>query len=126
MIAAETVTRLREAMHVIAARRGDFTLFGIFMRLNSPGTFDLVVSAPWLDKGKLKAAGDLANLLTEILGEGALQQFARIETLEEEDPALKDFLSAFFVDDGEVRVQRSNLFGLEMEDAVIMRAVRAA
>src|ERR1035438_8521788 len=57
-----TVTRdLRRAMHEIAKRKGDFTLFALFMpadaplmQAGDPGTWDLVVSAPWLERGRLK------------------------------------------------------------------------
>ena len=39
-------SRLRKAMRDIAAEKGEFTLFGLFMRTDAPGTWDLVVSAP--------------------------------------------------------------------------------
>jgi hypothetical protein len=55
-----------------------------------------------------------------------LRELSRVVTLKTGDPALKAVVSAFSVDDGELRVQRSNLFGLEIEDAIILRAKRAA
>lgn len=115
---------LRKAMHEIAAQKGDFTLFGIFMRSDAPGTWDLVVGAPWLDKGKLRATSEFVKLLTESIGEEALRNFSRIQTVASESPALKALLAAFSVDDGEVRVQHSNLFGLDIEEAIILRAKR--
>ena len=113
-------------MREIAAKKGDFTLFGLFMRADAPGTWDLVVSAPWLEEGKLKALGEFTALLAASIGEESLKQLSRVVTLSHKDPALKAVVSAFSIDDGEVRVQRSNLFGLEIEDAIIMRAKRAA
>lgn len=113
---------LRKAMHEIAAKKGDFTLFGLVMRSDAPGTWDLVVSAPWLEKGKLKSTSELVGLLTDSIGEQALRYFSRIQTVSGDDPALKAVLATFSVDDGEVRVQRSNLFGLEIDDAIILRA----
>lgn len=122
MIAIES---LRKAMREIAAKKGNFTLFGLFMRSDAPGTWDLVVSAPWLEKGKLKATSEFVALLTDSIGEQALRDFSRIQTVSSNSPALKAVLAAFSVDDGEVRVQRSNLFGLEIEDAIILRAKKA-
>jgi hypothetical protein len=119
-------TKLRKAMREIAVKRGEFTLFGLFMRSDAPGTWDLVVSAPWLEEGKLKALGEFTQILAESIGEQSLRQLSRIVTLNQRDPALTAVVSAFSVDDGEVRVQHSNLFGLEIEDAIIMRAKRAA
>ncbi len=113
-------------MREIAAKKGDFTLFGLFMRADAPGTWDLVVSAPWLEEGKLRALGELTDLLSKSIGEHALRQLSRIVTLKSDDPALKAVIAAFSVEDGEVRVQRSNLFGLQIEDGIIMRAKRAA
>jgi hypothetical protein len=47
--------RSPQGMHEIADRKGNFTLFALFMRADSPfarsddpGAWDLVVSAPWL------------------------------------------------------------------------------
>lgn len=51
MIDTETLAALHEAMRDIGVRKGEFTLFGLFMRSDAPGTWDLVVSAPWLEAG---------------------------------------------------------------------------
>lgn len=118
-------TSLRKAMREIAAQKGDFTLFGLFMRSDAPGTWDLVVSAPWLEKkGKLKATSEFVELLSASIGEQALRDFSRIQTIDSESPGLKAILKAFDVEDDEVRVQNSNLFGLQIEDAFIFRAKR--
>jgi hypothetical protein len=117
-----STTKLRKAMRQIAAKKGDFTLFGLFMRADAPGTWDLVVSAPWLEGGKLKALREFTELLSKSIGEQSLRQFSRIVTLNQRDPALTAVVSAFSVDDGELRVQHSNLFGLEIEEAIIIRA----
>src|ERR1022692_1693682 len=72
---------LRKAMREIAARKGDFTLFALLMRADSLGRWDLVVSAPWLESGKLKATSELVELLSDSIGREALQQFARVATV---------------------------------------------
>lgn len=119
-------TSLRKAMRDIAKRKGEFTLFGLFMRADAPGTWDLVVSAPWLETGKLKATGEFVELLSDSIGEQALTQFSRIQTIPSDNPGLRAVLRAFSVDDGEMRLQNSNLFGMLIEDAIIFRAKRPA
>ena len=109
-----------------ASEKGDFALFGLFMRAEAPGTWDLVVSAPWLEQGNLKALEEFTELLSKEIGEQSLRHFSRIVTLKPSDPAVAAVVSAFAIDNGELRVQRSNLFGLDMEDAIIMRAKKAA
>jgi len=121
-----STNKLRKAMQEIAAKKGDFALFGLFMRADAPGTWDLVVSAPWLEQGNLKALRKFSELLSNEIGEQSLRQFSHIVTLKPSDPAVAAVVSAFPIDDGELRVQRSNLFGLDIEDAIIMRAKKAA
>ena len=118
--------KLRKAMREIAATKGDFTFFGLFLRADAPGTWDLVVSAPWLEERRLKDLGEFTELLTKSIGKQSLRQLSRIVTLNHRDPLLKAVVSAFSVEDGELRVQHSNIFGLDIEDAIIMRAKKAA
>lgn len=123
MIATET---LRAAMHGISQEKGEFTLFGLFMRPDAPGTWDLVVSAAWLEEGKLAGLSDFMEILSRYLTEDELKQLSRVVTVKEGDPALDAVLRAVSVEDGDVRVQHSNFFGLEIEDALILRAKRVA
>jgi hypothetical protein len=119
--------KLRKAMHDIAAKKGEFTLFALFLRADSSGgEWDLVVSAPWLETGKLKALGEFVELLAKSLGESNLRDFARVQTVGDDDPALNAIVSKFPVEDGELRVSRPGVFGLEIEDAIILRAKRPA
>ena len=115
---------LRKAMRDIAGQKGAFTLFGLFKRSDAPGAWDLVVSAPWLEKGKLKATSEFVQLLADSIGEQELQNFSRIQTINGKSPGLKAVLQAFSVEDGEVHVQNSKLFGLEIVEAFIFRAKR--
>lgn len=96
------------------------------MRADNPGQWDLVVSAPWLEQGKLSALADFTRLLSKSIGEKSLKEFSRIVTLKTGDPALRAVTKAFEVEDGQIRVQRSHLFGLDIEDAIILRSKRAA
>jgi hypothetical protein len=96
------------------------------MRSDGPCTWDLVVAAPWLKRGKLKDLSEFIQLLAGSIGEQSLSQFARIVTIDELDPRLKAIVSKFSVDDGDINIQSSDLFGLDIEEAIIMRAKRAA
>ena len=95
---------LRKAMHEIAELKGDFTLFALFRREDAPstwGTWDLVVAAPWLESGKLKALGELVDLLARSIGRESLSQFSRVETVPSNNRTVKFILDKFPVDDGE-------------------------
>jgi hypothetical protein len=117
-------TALRHAMHDIAAKKGEFTLFALFRRADAPGTWDLVVSAPWIESGKLKTTSEFVKLLADSIGTESLNQFARVQTVSEESPAVKFLLANCPVDDREIRLQSTDLFGLDIEEAIIFRAKR--
>ena len=118
---------LRKAMNDITAKKGPFTLFALFMRADSPGTWDLVVSAPWLEVGKLKATAQLVDLLSDSISEETFKQFAKIVPVAGDDPTVQFMLKNLSVGDNEreLRVQSTDLFGLEIEEAIILRAKTA-
>lgn len=118
--------KLRKAMREIAERKGEFSVFGLFMRSDAPGTWDLVVAAPWLEKGRLKELSEFTQLLAQSIGENSLREFARIVTVNELDPKLKAIIAALSVDDGQIRIQSSDLIPFNIEDAIILRSKHAA
>jgi len=113
-------------MRQIASPKGDFTLFALFRRANALGKWDLVVSAPWLEQTQYKATREIVDLLAKSIGRKSFVEFARVEVIPGNNPTLKSILADFPVDDGqpERRLQRNDLFGLEMEEAIILRAKR--
>jgi hypothetical protein len=117
-----TNTALRKAMREIGAKKGAFTLFAKIRRSDAPGTWDLVVSAPWLESGKLKAMNELVNLLSGSVGEASLHEFSRIATLGTDHPTVRFMVENLATDDGELRVQNTDLFGLQIDEAIVFRA----
>jgi hypothetical protein len=116
-------------MHEIAARKGDFTLFALFRRVGdtfvrpeSPDTWDLVVSAPWLEGSRLKAIGEVIEQLSKSIGRQAVQRLSRVEVLEGDEPLVRFILRNIPVEDGELRVDRMELMDFDIERGVIFRA----
>ena len=115
---------LRKAMNEIAAKKGDFILFALFRRADGLGRWDLVVSAPWLEGGRLKALSELVDLIARSIGRKRLSELARVEAVPGDDPTVKSILDSLPVDDDERRIQNTDFFGLQMEEAIILRAKR--
>jgi len=113
---------LRQFMKQVEARKGRFTLFGVFMREDSPGPRDLVVSAQWLEKGKLKALGEFVKNLSDEFGQDNVLSFSRIVTLNHDNPALQAILNEAGPVKKPLEKQGQSLFGLPIEHAVILRA----
>lgn len=119
-----TNASLRKAMRAIARKKGDFTLFAIVRRSDAFGGWDLVVCAPWLGEGSLKATRELVRLLSDSIGKSSLPKFARVVTLRADHPMVKFMLDNLAVDDGERRMPSTDLFGPHIEEGVVIRAKR--
>ena len=115
------IERLQKFMKRIEARKGPFSLFGILKREESPGLWDLVVAAPWLEAGKRKAFRELVQEMEEAFGDDVLF-LSRIVTLNHDDPLLREILSDVGSPKKPLERQGHNLFGLPVEQAVILRA----
>jgi len=116
-------------MHEIADRKGNFTLFALFMRADAPfaraddpGTWDLVVSAAWLEGSRLKATRELVDLLAKTIGRRSVQELSRVETLPGDDPTTRFILRSFPVEDGERYIQSTDLPRMQIEKGIIFRA----
>jgi hypothetical protein len=112
-------------MHEMVAQEGDFTLFAL-LRRDEPlyGLWDLVVSAPWLKSDTLAATREVADHLAKSIGTKGLQQLARIVVITDDNPTVKFFLKNVPVEDGERGIQSTDLFGMQIEQAIILRAKR--
>ena len=120
---------LRKAMHEIAGRKGDFTVFGLFMRADAPlvrsddlGTWDLVASAPWLEGSRLKATTELVDLLKKTMGRKLVQELSRVVIIPGEDPTVQFLLRSVPVEDGEHHIRGIDLPRQQIERAIIFRA----
>lgn len=119
------VEKLRRVMEKISAEKGEFVLFGLFLREEAPDKWDLVLSAPWLEKGKLRGLGEFVEKAASIVGKQEFLNLSRIVTLNQDDPSLDAILRKIRVDNGPVEIWDSNFFGLEIKHAYILRAKRA-
>lgn len=108
--------KLQKLLEEIALEQGAFTLFGLFLR---EGQWALLVSAPWLEKGKLEAFGYLSERVVPRLTEKELLSLSRMESLNEGDPALEAILHTLRIEGGPI-LQGENLFGLEIQEALVL------
>ncbi len=116
------IDKLAEFIVTVEKTRGPFELFGLFKREDAPTGWDLVVAAPWLERGKLKALSEFVRELSNALGVEALSDFSRIVTLHRNDPAYSAVLNAIGSDKPPIERSGENLFGLPVEQAYILRA----
>lgn len=119
------IPKLQKLMRKIEAKHGPFTLFALLMREESPGGWDLVVAARWLERGKFKALEEFAREVADIFGVehiGQILPLSRIVTLNRDDPALHAILDEVGRVSRPVEKQGHNLFGLPVEHAYVLKA----
>ena len=113
---------LSELMQKLETERGPFTLFGLFMPDAIPGSWHLVLAAPWLETGSLSVLQDLIDLLTRDLGKEQKKLISAVIILEDNSP----FLQTVLEEVGEVSspIQRfgRDLFDSPMHKAYILKA----
>jgi hypothetical protein len=114
--------KLRKAMHAIAVKKGEFSLFALAIRADSVFQWDLVVAAPWLRFGGRKNQfAEAYRLFDKQLGKRMVRRFGRIAILPD-DAETRAELAELNIEDGEVHLYRRHLFGAELEEAIILRA----
>jgi len=85
----EIIKHLIEVEKKIAKEKGDFKLFGLFLKEDAEGKWDLVVSASWAQENGRKS---LAYIIREIQGKlkkEDLLKFSSVQVLEPEHPFVK-------------------------------------
>lgn len=118
--------KIRKAMRDITHTHGPFTFVAVMRRKDALGDWDLVVSAPWLEAGKLRALSELVQLLEASAGQGFVAQFARVATISNDNPTVRRLLAEKPVDEslGVRQLQNVELFGLDIDEAIIFRAMK--
>ena len=105
---------------LIAQKRGDFSLFALFLREDAPDRWDLLVAAPWASQNRDETVEYLVNEIKSHLGAQELINLSRIVVVEPLDPEVREFTKAFPVEHGRLEVWDSIIFGLPIHHAFII------
>jgi hypothetical protein len=109
----------------IAAKKGDFRLFALFLRDDVPDRWDLMVSAPWATEDKKSALRYLVDEIKANLGNDVLTALSRIVIVNPDDAAVGSLNKSIKVEHGSVEVRDSNFFGLPIKHAYIITSKAA-
>jgi len=105
---------------LIAQKRGDFSLFALFLREDAPDRWDLLVAAPWASQNRDETVEYLVNEIKSHLGPQELINLSRIVVVEPHNPEVLEFTKAFPVEHGRLEVWDSIIFGLPIHHAFII------
>jgi hypothetical protein len=117
----ETREKLALLEREVSDEKGEFSLFGLFLREDAQDEdkWDLLVSALWLDDDKKEGLTYLAKEIQERLEPDEILTISRIVVLERGDPILEAIHKAVNVKHGEVEVKDSNFSGIQITQACI-------
>ena len=111
----------------IIAEKGSLTFFALFLREGAEDRWDLLASAPWLDRDEPSSLRYLTKKLTAKLSERELLEVSRIVIVDQNDPALRRLLRNVTATDGEIQTLENVQFGpLTLSRAIIFEAKSSA
>ena len=120
MIATELPAKFAKLESDVAAARGDFTLFALFLREDVPDRWDLIISAPWASADQKGSLDYLVNRIKSDLGPADLTQLSRIVFIDPTDVSVRALNQTIHVEHGSVEVRDRNFFGLPIKHAFII------
>jgi hypothetical protein len=118
------VAELQKLEALIAEEKGEFDLFGLFLREDAPDKWDLLFAADWVDENKASAIKYMAGQVQRVLSKEELMSISRIVIIDESNPSLAAFHSAVHVEHSLCEIQNSNFFGLQINHAFLITSMR--
>src|SRR5665213_865159 len=116
------VSKLMLLKREIESERGPVSLFGLFLRENSAGYWELLIAAPWASSQNWDDLTYLSQKVTARLKKSEMMVLSRIEIIDDENPWLDEALRTLDVDDHLTMVRNVDLFGHEMKQAYVVQA----
>ncbi|HEU4371472.1 MAG TPA: hypothetical protein VFV05_24890 [Methylomirabilota bacterium] len=96
----------------VAAERGGFTLFALFMREEVPDRWDLIVSAPWIGGDSRGAVDYFVSVIKSRLGDDHLIRLSRIVVADPDAPGIQALNAEVEVEHGAVEIREYEFFGV--------------
>ena len=99
----EVLDKFKALIKSLESEHGPFLLFALFLRENPFETWDVIVSATWLNSKEMSSYRLISSKLQEFLTESESLQFSRIVLLDPDDQAVKFLLDLETVKNGEYK-----------------------
>ena len=117
----DVADKLTELERRLSKEQGEFALFGLFEDdSGSPPSWDLLVSAPWIERDRPTAIRLISDGLKDVLAEDELLKLSRVLVIDKDDPSLGKLHKAMSVKHRVAKIENSNLFGLRIPSAFLI------
>lgn len=121
------VEKLRQVVKEFGNKKGEFSL--VMLIPTEPtlidSKFTLLISASWLDKENQRKGIELiTNCLRRVLNDIEFSYIARVTIIHSSDKSVKAINSAFPVKNSIFRLTNLNVFGVQIDEAILLESNR--
>ena len=118
------VEKLQNVEKSLSVSKGQFELFALFLREDSPNKWDLLISSDWARADKKASINIIIKEIRKVLTDQDLLMLSRIIILDKDDAALKALHQAMRVEHGLSEILDSNFLGLAIKHAYLITSQR--
>jgi hypothetical protein len=120
----ELIQKMIKIEKSLAHQKGDFRLFALFLREESPGKWDVLVSAKWIDANKRQALKIITEQLTTQLNKEELISLSRVVVINKDNEALSAVSQFIPIKNQVAEIHEKNFFGLDIKQAFLISSSR--
>jgi hypothetical protein len=113
------VRKLKGYEKTMAEKKGPFDLFGLFLRDDAPGKWDLLVAAEWIEENKEGSLKYIVDMVQKGLSKEELMKLSRVVVVDEGNLGL-DGLYRAVGSARDTKIYNSNFFGLQLKYVYLM------
>lgn len=117
-------TQFQKLERSLSSEKGEFELFALFLPEDSPGKWDLLISAPWIKREGSIEFREVAQKIQKTLSKEELLKLSRIILIDRKNPMLEAFNRTIHAEHAITEVKDSNFFGLPIKHAYIFTSKR--
>lgn len=120
----EQAEKLLKVEKSLSESKGQFELFALFLREDSPNKWDLLISADWARDDKKASINIIIQEIRKVLTDQDMLMLSRIIILDKDDEALKAIHQARRVEHGLAEITEGNFFGVAIKHAYLITSQR--
>ncbi|KAF5083065.1 hypothetical protein KHC33_10975 [Methanospirillum sp. J.3.6.1-F.2.7.3] len=101
------IEKFQKIVTDISTNKGTLNLFALSYRENDSQTFDLLISARWINIDDFYFLKYIENLLKQELDSNDILKISRIVLLDPEETSVKAITNCFYINEGNLTIQHS-------------------
>jgi hypothetical protein len=120
----EQVYKFQKVEKSLSESKGQFELFALFLREDSPDKWDLLISSEWARANKKASINTIIKEIRKELTKQELLMLSRIIIIDKDNAALKAMHQGMRVEHGLAEISDSNFSGLAIKHAYLITSQR--